>query len=51
MSIKLFIGALIKMIIGIIMVGLLLFIPGTFTYWQGWFLWEYYLFLCLSQVL
>ena len=36
MSLKLFIEAILKITIGIIIVGLLLFIPGTFSYWQGW---------------
>jgi len=41
MNRKLFIEAVFKITIGIIIVGLLLFVPGTFTYWQGW------LFMCI----
>ena len=33
---KLFAEAIIKIVSGIILVGLLLFLPGTFEYWQGW---------------
>ncbi len=33
---KLFIEAIIKIVSGIILVGLLLFLPGTLDYWQGW---------------
>ncbi len=33
---KLFVEAIIKFILGLILVGLLLFVPGTFSYWQGW---------------
>jgi len=33
---KLFAEAIIKIVSGIIIVGLLLFLPGTFEYWQGW---------------
>ncbi len=36
MTFKLFIEAITKFTIGIIIVGLLLFIPGTISYWQGW---------------
>ena len=37
MSIKLFFQAITKIAIGIIIVGLLLFIPaGTINYWNGW---------------
>lgn len=36
MDIKLFIEAIIKIVLGIILVGLLLFLPGTIEYWQGW---------------
>lgn len=35
---KLFIEAIIKIVLGIILVGLLLFLPGTLDYWQGWLL-------------
>jgi len=33
---KLFAEAIIKIVLGIILVGLLLFLPGTIEYWQGW---------------
>ena len=34
---KLIMNALIKYIVGLIMVGLILFLPaGTFEYWNGW---------------
>ena len=33
---KLFAEAIIKIVSGIILVGLLLFLPGTIEYWQGW---------------
>ena len=37
MNIKLFIEAMIKVIFGILIIGLLLFIPaGTINYWNGW---------------
>lgn len=36
MSIKLFFQAIIKYLLGIVLVGLLLFIPGTFKYKYGW---------------
>ena len=35
---KLLIEALSKYIIGVLLVGLLLFIPGGLYYWQGWLL-------------
>ena len=35
---KLLIEALYKYIIGVLLVGLLLFIPGGLYYWQGWLL-------------
>jgi len=35
---KLFAEAIIKIVLGIILVGLLLFLPGTLDYWQGWLL-------------
>lgn len=35
---KLFAEAIIKIVLGIILVGLLLFLPGTIDYWQGWLL-------------
>ncbi|MCM1128023.1 MAG: DUF1295 domain-containing protein [Lachnospiraceae bacterium] len=39
MTIKLFWQAIIKFIIGVLMVGILLFLPaGTFDYWQAWLL-------------
>ena len=36
MTIKLFFEAIIKYILGVLLVGLLLFIPGTFNYFNGW---------------
>ena len=36
MSVKLFFEAIIKYILGLLLVGLLIFLPGTFSYWQGW---------------
>jgi len=37
MDIKLFFGAIIKFILGVLVVGLLLFIPAnTINYWNGW---------------
>jgi hypothetical protein len=33
---KLLCEAIIKYIIGVVIVGLLIFLPGTFSYWQGW---------------
>ena len=37
MNLKLFFEALIKFIVGFIMVSLLIFIPaGSFSYWNGW---------------
>ena len=37
MSIKLFCEAIIKYLLGIILVGLLVFLPaGSFNYWNGW---------------
>lgn len=42
MNIKLFFGAIIKFSLGLIIVGLLLFLPAnTFNYWNAW------LFICL----
>lgn len=39
MSIKLFFEAIIKIILGILLVGLLIFLPaGTFNYFNGWLL-------------
>lgn len=39
MTIKLFWQAIIKFIIGVLLVGVLLFFPaGTFDYWQAWLL-------------
>ena len=52
MTIKLFCNAIIKFVLGIILVGLLLFLPaGTVQYPNGWLLMEFCLFLCLSPVL
>ena len=37
MSLKLFIQAIIKYILGVVIVGALVFIPaGSFSYWNGW---------------
>jgi len=36
MNFKLFIEALMKFFLGIVLVGLLLFLPGTIHYFQGW---------------
>ena len=38
MKFKLFIEAIIKYILGLLIVGFLLFIPGTLKYKQGWVL-------------
>ncbi len=39
MSGKLFVSAIIKFLIGVILVGALLFLPaGTWAFWQGWVL-------------
>ena len=39
MDSKLFAQAIIKFLSGLVIVGLLLFLPaGTFSYWQGWLL-------------
>ena len=37
MSVKLFFQAIVKFILGILIIGLLLFIPAnTINYWNGW---------------
>ena len=36
MTIKLFFEAILKYTLGLIIVSLLLFIPGTLSYWNGW---------------
>ena len=37
MDIRLFLGALIKYVFGVLLIGALLFIPaGSFEYWNGW---------------
>ena len=37
MNFKLFFQAIMKFLLGLIIVGLLLFIPaGTLNYWNGW---------------
>ena len=39
MSVKLFFEAIIKIILGVVLVGLLIFLPaGTFNYFNGWLL-------------
>ena len=35
---KLFASALLKFFLGVLIVGLLLFLPGGFGFWQGWLL-------------
>lgn len=37
MNFKLFFQAIMKFLLGLIIVGMLLFIPaGTLSYWNGW---------------
>lgn len=36
MNIGLFVQAIIKYVVGVVIVGSLLFIPATFDYWNGW---------------
>lgn len=37
MSVKLFFEAILKYLLGVILVGVLIFLPaGTFAYWNGW---------------
>ena len=37
MNVKLFIEAIVKFILGVLIIGLLLFVPaGTINYWNGW---------------
>ena len=37
MSVKLFIEAIVKFIFGVLIIGLLIFLPaGTINYWNGW---------------
>lgn len=37
MSSKLFVSALVKFLLGVLLVGVLIFLPaGTWDYWQGW---------------
>ena len=37
MDVKLFFSAIIKIVFGILIVGVLIFLPaGTFDYWNGW---------------
>ena len=39
MDAKLFVQAIMKFLIGLLLVGVLIFLPaGTFAYWQGWLL-------------
>ena len=39
MTIKLFLGAITKFLLGVILVGTLIFLPaGTFSYFNGWVL-------------
>ena len=51
MTIKLFCNAIIKFVLGIILVGLLLFLPEQCNIPTVGCLWEFCLFLCLSPVL
>ena len=52
MTIKLFIGAITKFLLGIALVGLLIFLPaGTFSYFNGWLLMGIYSCQCSSQEL
>lgn len=47
MSLKLFLEAIIKFLFGIVLVGLLIFLPaGTLSYFNDGYLWEFYLFQC-----
>ncbi len=37
MNVKLFVEAIVKFILGVLIIGLLLFVPaGTINYWNGW---------------
>lgn len=37
MNLKLFFQAIIKFLIGVVIIGVLLFVPaGSFEYWNGW---------------
>lgn len=39
MDFKLFVDAIVKITLGIVLFGLLIFLPaGTFNYWNGWLL-------------
>ncbi len=39
MSVKLFVGAILKFLLGVVLVGLLIFLPaGTFAFFGGWLL-------------
>lgn len=39
MSVKLFVGAILKFLLGVVLVGLLIFLPaGTFAFFEGWLL-------------
>lgn len=39
MSVKLFVGAMLKFLLGVVLVGLLIFLPaGTFAFFEGWLL-------------
>ena len=52
MDIKLFIQALIKFLLGVVILGLLIFLPaGSFQYWQGWLLmWVLFLPILFSGI-
>ena len=39
MTVKLFVGAILKFLLGVVLVGVLIFLPaGTFTFFNGWLL-------------
>ncbi len=51
MTKKLFLSAVTKFALGVILVGTLIFVPaGTFDFPGGWLLWQCSSDLCLSQV-
>ena len=52
MDIKLFFQALTKFLLGVVIFGLLIFLPaGSFHYWQGWLLmWVLFLPILFSGI-
>ena len=52
MNTKLFFQALIKFLLGVIVFGLLIFLPaGSFQYWQGWLMmWVLFLPILFSGI-